>query len=383
MEKTGRTNTQTYFAVCPSGAEGALSDELTRGRYGRPVAQKGGALFSGPPSEGWRAVLNLRTAVRVYREVGRYPSGNEDALYKGALALPWETLMTPQTTFAVDSRVTNPLIKHSGFATLRIKDAIVDRLRQKYGERPSVDTKNPMVRVFAHIGQKRTAISLDLGGKPLNKRGYRLRSVEAPVTETLAACAVDYSGWDMRAPFLDPFCGSGTIVIEAAMKALNIPPGLINPDFAFRNLPDFDAGRWEEMLSKAREAIKPVGKLIIIGSDIDAKAVEAAKANAQTALVGDAVKIEQRDIKDFSPKPGWGATLLSNPPYGLRIEAGENPEEFFHELGQVLLNRCKGYNIHLFLPEAKYAKAMMLKPDSYRPLFHGGLEARLYKFTVR
>jgi len=383
MSNTDSRKNHIYFAVCPSGAEAALGSELKRGRFGRSEAQVGGASFAGPAWEGWRATLTLRSAVRVYRELGRFKAGDEESLYRGAFALPWEELLTPATTFAVDTRVNNPAFRHSGFAALKIKDAIVDRMRERVGSRPSVDTTNPDYRLFAHIGTGRTVVSVDLGGRPLSKRGYRINAVEAPVSECLAAAAVEYSGWDEKAPFLDPMCGSGTIPIEAAMRAMNIAPGLVNPQYSFFGMPDFEKDRWEEMLAQAKAEVRPSGKLIIRGSDKDPAAIEAAMKNARLAGVGECVRFEVSDIEDFSPKPGWGAWVLSNPPYGKRLEADREISDFFRRLGQIFISRCKGYKINLFLPDSKAAKEMMLKPDRYRPLFHGGLEARLYTFTIK
>lgn len=381
MEKPARKN-HNYFAACPSGAEGALGAELKRLRFGRAQEQTGGGTFVGDASEGWRAVLELRTAVRVYREFGRFPAGDENSLYEGALTLPWEEFLTPQTTFAVDTRVKNPAIKHTGFAALRIKDAIVDRLRERLGARPSVDVKNPDFRIFAHVGTGRCAISVDVGGRPLSRRGYRLSQVEAPVSECLAAAALEYSGWDIKAPLLDPMCGSGTIPIEAAMKAADVAPGLVDPSFAFRRMPDFDSSRWEEMLRSARARVRTPGKLIVRGSDVDSRAVEAARENAARAGVADLVAFSCADVENFRPTPGWGAVIVSNPPYGRRI--GElHDKRFLNRLGQIFLERCRGFSIHLFLPDALTAKHLMLKPDRYRPLFHGGSEVRLYSYTIR
>lgn len=382
METKKRRQIHNYFAVCPSGAEMALCAELKRLRFGRAQAQTGGGTFNGDASEGWRAALHLRCAVRVYREFGRFPAGDENSLYQGALALPWETLLTPQTTFAVDTRSSNPAIKHTGFAALKIKDAIVDRMRERFGARPSVDVKNPDFRIFAHLGTGRCAISVDIAGRPLSRRGYRLSQVEAPVSETLAAVAIDYSDWDMKAPLIDPMCGSGTLIIEGAMKAAGIAPGLIDPDFSFLRMADFDSARWEAMLAAAKSEVRPPKKLVMQGFDADARAIAASRENANRAGVGEFTSFEVADIENFRPKPGWGAVVVSNPPYGRRI--GEPRDTgFFNRVGQILLERCKGYSIHLFLPDALTAKALMLKPDRYRPLFHGGLEVRLYSFTIR
>lgn len=383
MTTSSKRRSYEYFAVCPLGAETMLGEELKRLRFGSSEAQVGGAKFTGPLSEGYRAVLWLRSAVRIYREVGRFKSDDAEGLYRGALLLPWEELLTPDTTFAVDAKTAGSNIQHSGYAALKVKDAVADRLRQKFGSRPSVDTQNPTVRIFAHIGKVRTVVSVDLGGRPLNRRGYRVETVEAPISECLAAAAVTAAQWDEKTPFLDPMCGSGTILIEAAMKAANIPPGLVNPDFAFTGWPDFDSAAWEKLLKTARDGVKIPPKLIMQGFDADPAAVEAAKANAKAAGVDGLIKFERADVADFSPKPGWGAVVVSNPPYGKRLEDPAVLQEFFRKLGTVLISRCKGYKIHLFVPDPKLVKATMLKPDHYHPFSNGGLDVRLYSFSIR
>lgn len=372
-----------YFAVCPSGAEAALYAELKRGKFGKAEAQVGGAAFAGPASEGWRAVLELRTAVRVLREVGRFPSGDAEALYRGALELPWEEVLTPDMTFAVDAKISDAAIKHTGYAALKVKDAIADRMRKIHGRRPSVDAKNPDLGIYAHAGRTRTVLSVDLGGRPLNRRGYRAGQVEAPISECLAAAAVEYSEWDRKSPFIDPMCGSGTIAIEAAMLAAGMAPGLINPDFAFARMEDFDRIKWEKMLDEARARVKIPPKLIIRGSDADGAAVSAASQNVDAAGLSELVRIERLDVLDYSPRPGWGPVVVSNPPYGKRLGGDDTLEPFFHKLGVHFMSRWKGAKIHLFLPDPRLVKVMTLKPDRYIPFAHGGLEVRLYVFSIR
>lgn len=383
MHSKDQRRSHRYFAVCPSGAEAALHAELKRGRFGKSEAQVGGAAFTGPAWEGWRAVLELRTAVRVLREVGRFPSGDADALYRGALELPWEEVLNPDMTFAVDAKISDNAIKHTGYAALKVKDAIADRMRRIHGRRPSVDTKSPDLGIVVHAGKTRTVLSVDIGGRPLNRRGYRVGQVEAPISECLAAAAVEYSGWDMKSPFIDPMCGSGTIAIEAAMLAAQMAPGLINPNFAFARMEDFDGARWERMLAEARDRVKIPPKLIIKGCDTDEGAVSAAIRNVEAAGLTGLLGIERADVLDFEPKPGWGPVVVSNPPYGKRIGGDDALEPFFHKLGVRFMARWKGAKILLFLPDPKIPKVMTLKPDRYIPFAHGGLEVRLYVFTIR
>ncbi len=372
-----------YFAVCPPGVEDALFAEIKREKFSKAERQVGGCRFSGPPWEGWRAVLSLRCAVRVYRQINRFRSLDAEQLYKGAVEIGWEKLMTPESTFSVEAKGRTDALVNSKFIALKLKDGLVDRMRDKFGARPSVDTRNPDFRIFAHVAPSGAcSVSVDLGGKPLNRRGYRKRSVEAPVSETLAAAAIEYSGWDGVSPFLDPMCGSGTLVIEAGMRAANIAPGLLNPDFAFVRMPDFEPERWEGMLEEARNRVKIPAKLVLQGSDTDPDAVTAARVNAEAAGLAGCARFVVDDVDNFHPKKGWGATVISNPPYGIRLDDERKLIPFFEKLGALLRERCGGYRILLFLPNKSMLKPLALKPLHYYPMSHGGLDVRLYSFDI-
>ncbi|TAL16890.1 RNA methyltransferase [bacterium] len=382
--ETQREKGFVFFAVCNPGAEEALHNEMKELRFFGLERQSGGVSFRGQPSEGWRAVLTLRVAVRVYRELGRFRVPDAAALYNGVFGLPWEKIISSVNTISVDAKVSeSPTLTHSGFTALKVKDAIADALRERTGERPNVDTKDPDARIFVLVHRDRCIISLDLAGRSLHRRGYRQGSVEAPISECLSSAAVRYSEWDEKSPFLDPFCGSGTIMIEAAMKAARIMPGSLGSRYSFMRLPGFDEYRWEKMLKEAREGVNIPKKLIMIGSDIDPAAVEAAKANAGGAGVGEMIRFEVADAGDFSPKKGWGATIISNPPYGERLEDEESLIPLYNRFGRALISKCSGCAVHLFMTSQRLRKAMLLKPERYWPLTHGGLDARLYRFLVK
>ena len=226
-------------------------------------------------------------------------------------------------------------------------------------------------------------LTLDLAGRSLHRRGYRRGSVAAPVSECLAAAAVRLSGWDRKSPLLDPFCGSGTILVEAGLQAARIAPGIFADDYSFRKFPDFEAGRWEEMREEARREARIPKKLILRGWDADPDAVEAARANAKAAGLADLVRVEPGEVRDFRPTPGWGATVLSNPPYGVRLEEEVALEPLYREMGEIFRDRCSGYAVHLFVHGRRLTKALALKPERYWPLVHGGLDVRLYRFLIK
>ncbi|MBI5444786.1 MAG: RNA methyltransferase [Deltaproteobacteria bacterium] len=372
-----------FFASCVPGTEEALLGEARRLRFGRVEAQVGGVRFEGPESEGWRACLQLRTAVRLYRRLARFPAATAEELYAGTKAVPWDELLGPGETFAVDAKVSESAHPHSGYVALKVKDAVADWFRERHGARPSVDPTGPDVRLSAHLFRDRCTLSLDIAGRSLHRRGYRLAASEAPIGECLAAAAVLLSGWDRRSPFLDPFCGSGTIPIEAALLASDVAPGLLSDDFAFARRPGFDRGRWDAMRSDARRAVREPRRLIVRGSDSDPAVVEAARRNARAAGVGDLVRFETADARDFAPTPGWGATVVSNPPYGVRLEDETSLLPLYEAMGRVFKERCRGFHVFLFMASGRLARAFKLKPDHYWPLVHGGLPLRLCRYEIR
>jgi putative N6-adenine-specific DNA methylase len=343
----------------------------------------GGVRFEGPVWESWRAALQLRCAVRVYRELKSFDAPTADALYRGALTVAWDSVLAPDQTFAVDAKVSGPTHRHSGFAALTVKDAVADWFRERTGVRPFVDPKSPDARILVRLVGERCTLSLDVPGRSLHRRGYRVRSTEAPLGECLAAGAVLLSGWDRKSPFLDPLCGSGTILIEAGLLATGTPPGLLSDDFAFRRSPGFDSGRWEEMRERARREVRSSGRIIIRGTDADPSAVEAARLNIEAAGLTDAVGVEAGDVADFSPTPGWGATVVTNPPYGVRLEDAKALVPLYQTMGRVFKARCRGFRVHLFLASGLLARAFQLKPDRYWPLLNGAIRCRFSRFEIR
>lgn len=372
-----------FFAPCPPGAEAVLHAEAAALGLAKAEAQVGGVRFEGPETEGWRAVLHLRTAVRVYRHLARFPAASADDLYRGALGVAWDRLLGPERTFSVSAKVSESSHRHSGFVALRVKDAVADWFRDRFGVRPRVDAESPDLRLMVYVFRDRCTLSLDVGGRSLHRRGYRVAATPAPVGECLAAAAVGLSEWDRKSPFLDPFCGSGTLLIEAALLASNTAPGLLEAGpYAFERQPGFDAQRWEEMREAARRAVQLPAKLILRGADLDPAAALAARKNARAAGFGDLIRVETADVRDFAPRPGWGATVISNPPYGIRLEEEESLLPLYRDLGLVLRERCHGYRVHLFVAGRRLAKALGLKPCRSWALFNGGLRCRLNRYEI-
>ncbi len=373
----------TFFASCAPGLEPVLLAECRALRLSRVEGQVGGVRFEGPVPDGWRAVLHLRTATRVYRRVARFPAADPGDVYRGALEVAWDRHIGPGQTFAVDAKVSRSARAHSGFLALRVKDAVADWFRERHGTRPDVDAASPDVPIAAYVHRDVCTLSLDLAGRPLHRRGYRVATVPAPLAETLAAGLVALSGWDRRSPLLDPFCGSGTILIEAALLASNTAPGLLGQGFAFERHPGFDPGRWEEMREAARSAVREPRKVILRGGDADPEAVGAARRNIEAAGLGGLVEVEVADARDFAPRKGWGAFVVSNPPYGVRLDEVETLVPLYEAFGRVLRERCAGYHVHLLLAGRRLARALGLRPERYRRLTNGGLACRLVRYRIR
>lgn len=381
--RPAQSRSHAFFASCVPGTEEALLSEGKRLRLGRLEGQVGGIHFEGPESEGWRACLHLRTAVRVYRQLARFPAATAEELYAGAKAFAWGQVLGPQECFAVDAKVSDSAHAHSGFVALKVKDAVADWFRERDGVRPSVDPARADVRLVAHVFRDRCTLSVDLAGRSLHRRGYRPEAAPAPLGECLAAAALILSGWDRRSPLLDPFCGSGTIPIEAGLLASDVAPGLLSEDFAFVRRPGFDPSRWEALRDEARRAVKVPRKLILRGSDLDRSMVEAARRNSRAAGLEELIRFEAADVRDFSPTPGWGATVISNPPYGVRLEDEDSLLPLYESLGRLLKERCRGFHVYLFMASGRLARAFKLKPDHYWPVVHGGLKLRFCRYEIR
>jgi putative N6-adenine-specific DNA methylase len=329
----------------------------------------------------YRANLWLRTASRVLMRLAEFPCQTPEELYQGVRSIPWERLITPAMTLAVDCNLRDSALTHSGFVALKTKDAIVDTVRDQTGARPSVDTKDPDLRVNVRLFRNLLTLSLDCSGAPLDRRGYRLDRHEAPLKENLAAALVELSGWDPALPFLDPMCGTGTIAIEAALKGVRLAPGLLRETFGFKRWRDFDRTLWERLVEEARAAVLPELPAAVVGSDLSASAVAMAQQNARRAGVAELVRFSQHRIQELSPPQGPGV-LIFNPPYGKRLGEVEELKPLYKEIGDVMKKRCTGYTAYLFTGNLELAKSVGLKASRRIVLFNGPIECRLLKYEL-
>jgi putative N6-adenine-specific DNA methylase len=375
-----KNSRQQFFATCPRGLEAVLSDELAALGATAVAPTDGGASFSGDMPLAYRVNLESRVATRVLWRVGSTPYRSEDDIYKAALALPWPTWFEVARTMMVKVTAVKSPLKSLEFITLRIKDAVCDKFRNVGGTRPSIDTREPDVRIHAYLTADECQLYLDTSGAALYQRGHRKASVEAPIRENLAAGILKLTGWQPGAPLYDPMCGSGTFLIEAALMALDIAPGS-GRHFAFEKLKNFDAAAWNDIQAQAAGHAKSASPLPIQGSDSDMRAVRAARQNLEVAGLSNVVQVRQADVLD-AEAPAAEGVLLCNPPYGVRIGEEEMLAALYPQLAAVLKRNFAGWNAFFLTSDTRMPKLMRLAPSRKTPLFNGPLECRLYEFRM-
>jgi putative N6-adenine-specific DNA methylase len=373
---------QAYFATTSKGLEGVLAEEVAALGGNRIAGSTGGVSFSGGRDLCYRANLWLRTANRVLRTLSVFPAPDPGALYEGVKAVPWPDFFSVRKKIAVEAAVRDSGITHSHFAAQKAKDAVVDRFREARGTRPDVDPAAPDVRIQLRIFRDECTLSLDTSGESLNQRGYRVSPAEASLRETLAAGIVLLSGWDGHLPLIDPACGAGTLLIEAALIATRTAPGLLRASFGFQNLSDYRPKEWASLVEEARASIRRTGMGRIAGSDVSAEAVRGARRNAERAGISDFVPFRVCDIREFSAGEPPGI-LLCNPPYGVRMAGGEEEvAAFYAALGDALKKRCRGWTAYLLSGNPEATRHLRLKATRRFPLMNGPIDCRLLKYEL-
>jgi putative N6-adenine-specific DNA methylase len=364
------------------GLEETLAGELLRLGAKDVEIHNRAVSFVGDKGFMYKANLNARTALRILVPVETITVVNEKSLYEGIQSIDWEKYMDVTDTLAIDSVVNSDLFTHSQYVSQKAKDAIVDQFRAKHGERPSVDLDKPTIRINLHIFKDVCTISLDSSGESLHKRGYRDKTNLAPINEVLAAGLVMLSGWDKRTNFIDPMCGSGTIVIEAALYANNIPAGYFREDFGFmrwHKFMPFDEELWDTIFDAAINKITN-HEQVIIGGELSPNVAKKAKENVKLAKVDDIVTIRNCDMKDFEVPPGRGVVII-NPPYGERM-VKDNIEELYKMMGDTFKQKFAGYNCWILSSNMDAFKHVGLRPTRKIALFNGQLECRFMKFEI-
>jgi len=370
-----------FFAPCPRGLEKILSEELNALGAAEVRATDGGVGFSGDWVLCYRANLESRFASRIlWRVQEPKPYRNEQDIYQAALGLAWPRWFDVGCTIRVNVTAIKSPLKSLEFVTLKIKDAICDKFREHGGERPSVDTVQPDMRIHAFIEGNMLTLYLDTSGEALFKRGVRLHTNIAPLRENLAAGILKLAGWEPGIPLLDPMCGSGTFLIEAAQISLNIAPG-IGRNFAFEKLKNFDAAKWNEMRRQSIAAQLPVSELPIYGSDLYGDELRATHRNLDEAGIREAVYLKQANVLEISA-PAEHGILVANLPYGERMGELEELAEMYPKLGDALKLKFGGWTAWLFTADKRILKLMRLSPSRRTPLFNGAIECRLLEYKI-
>ena len=375
---------EKFFASCPRGLEAILDEDLAAAGVKESKQIPGGVHFAADWPACYAANLHSRIATRILWRVAHGRYAKEDDIYKLALDTAWPTWFAPAQTIRVDVTAVKSPLKSLEFITLRIKDAICDRFRADTGKRPSVDTREPDVRIHGFITADQCTLYLDTSGAPLYQRGLRQKTVDAPLKENVAAGILRLSGWQPGMTMLDPMCGSGTFLLEAAQMALNIAPGA-GRDFGFQRLKNFQLAVWKDLLDEAMDAEKPAAPARIYGSDISPVAARAALANLDRAgllpavalRTGDVLEIEAPEIAGDEP-----GIMIANPPYGERLSELDELAAFYPQLGSALKRNFAGWNCHFLTADMRLPKLMRLTPSKKTPLFNGAIECRVFEFKM-
>ena len=369
-----------YFATCPRGLEQLLADELLQVNAKAIKTTDGGASFDGDWSVCYAANLHSRIATRILWQVSRGKYLNEEDLFEAAYKLNWPQWFDVKHDFMVKVTGVKCPLKSLEFATLKIKDAVCDKFRLSVGSRPYIDTKNPAVRIHAYLAAEEYQFYLDTSGAALFQRGNRGASIEAPLRENLAAGILKLSGWQVGTPLLDPMCGSGTFLLEAAMVALDMAPGY-KRSFGFETLNNFEPTTWSKLKNMAASKVKPVTFQKIYGSDIDLRAVRIAKKNLEDAGLLAAVQLSQQDIVNLLP-PAESGVMVANPPYGVRIGEDEELTQLYPKIGESLKRKFAGWDTYFLTNDLRMPKLMRLTPSKRTPLYNGPLECRLFEIKM-
>ena len=360
------------------GLEPVLAKELTQlgakdVKIGRRMVS-----FTGDKEMMYRANFQLHTAIRILKPIRHFKAKSADDVYEEIKNIDWIQFLDTDKTFSVDAVVFSEEFRHSKFVSYKVKDAIVDQFREKTGKRPNISVANPDIRLNIHVAEDLCTLSLDSSGESLHRRGYRQESVEAPLNEVLAAGMIMMSGWQGDTDFIDPMCGSGTLLIEAALIARNMAPGLFRKEYAFEKWPDFDADLFDEIYND--ESLEREFNHKIYGYDIDMKAVNTALMNVKAAGLSDIISVEQRDFKDFT-QPQNKSIIITNPPYGERISTPDLLGTY-KMIGERLKHQFIGNDAWILSYREECFDQIGLKPSIKIPLYNGSLECEFRKYQM-
>ncbi len=359
------------------GLEDILAEELKELGAQNIKKMNRAVSFKGDKGFMYKANLNLRTALRILKPIAYFQAHNKEELYQKITEINWSNVFNVRSTFSTSATTNSDIFTHSKYVSLILKDAIVDNFRKKYNERPNVNPKNPDIKIDIHIAKHTCTISIDSSGDSLHKRGYKSETEIAPINEVLAAGLILLSNWNKVSNFHDPMCGSGTIIIEAALIAYNIPPNIFRERFGFESWNDFDKELWEKIKDiSLNKEIEYTGK--ISGGDNSQNAIRISRKNIENALLYDNISLEKSDF--FETKIKTNTFVIFNPPYGERITI--DPNNFYEKIGTTLKHKYQGCTIWLISSDIENLKFIGLRPGKKIKILNGKLECNFRKFEI-
>lgn len=367
------------IAKTMAGLEDVLAEELIRLGANNLEIGKRMVAFEGDLALMYKANVHCRTALRILRPVYEFKARNADEIYKKVKAMNWFEHLTEESTFAIDAVTFSDFFTHSKFVAYRVKDAIADYFMQKTGKRPSVDVKNPDLLINFHIAHDKCTLSFDSSGESLHKRGYRVAQTEAPLNEVLAAGMILKTGWKGETDFIDPMCGSGTLLIEAAMIAMNVPPGIYRQNFAFEKWKNFDAELFEDIYNDDSGEREFHHK--IYGTDILPEAISIAAQNIKSAGLDRCIELKVMPFEDYKEAPSVKGILVTNPPYGERIKP-EDLSGLYERLGERLKHVFMGYSAWVLSYKKECFDKIGLKPSKKIQLVNGSLQCEFRRYDI-
>ncbi len=375
-------NNESDFEIIATtlyGLEELLGNELAA-IGARNIKQLNRAVsFHGDKKVLYRANLETRTALRILKPIYKFRAKNDEQLYQKVREIDWSEYLGVKRTLAVDSVVNSEQFTHSQYVSLKVKDAVVDQFRDKTGKRPSVDVENPSLRIHIHIDNTECSLALDSSGESLHRRGYRTQKNLAPVNEVLAAGMVQLSGWDREGHFIDPMCGSGTIVIEAAMFAHHFAPGLLRTGFGFQDWNNYDEALFRRLYSDAWDRVTDF-PYQIIGADISGRSIRIAQENAKRAQQEGRIRFKTESLEGFVPPEGDGIVVM-NPPYGERMKK-DDIDAFYAMIGDQLKQKFAGYSAWILSANKSALKRVGLRTSERLTLYNGQLECKFHRYDM-
>lgn len=370
-----------YFATVARGLEDIAAAELKNLGAKEVTTSFTGVYFSGDKELLYKVNLWSRIIFRVLVPIAKVKSFNAEQLYRSVQQIDWSEYLDPEMTLAVNCTGKNKQLNHSHFTALQIKKAIVDQQQKHYGRRSDIETKSPDLLVNAHLDNNRCVISLDSSGSSLHRRGYRPAVGLAPLKESLAAALIQLTEWTPEIAFYDPLCGSGTLPIEATLKALNIAPGLYRDNFAFQNWLDYDETLWDKLVTQANNQQQFEINVPIIGSDNNAEVLNQAKDNAQNCNVANYIQFIQQNLSQITA-PAEKGIIICNPPYGERLGNVTELEQLYQTLGDIFKQRFTGWTAYILTGSKHLSKKVGLRTAKRISVYNGSLPCTLLKYEL-